>query len=44
MLGFTTLTAAFGSSIISAATGTISQKFNVSSVIGTLATSLYVLG
>ena len=44
MLGFTTLTAAFGSSIISAATGTIAQKFNVSSVIGTLATSLYVLG
>jgi DHA1 family multidrug resistance protein-like MFS transporter len=42
MLGFTTLTAAFGSSIISAATGT--QKFNVSSVIATLATSLYVLG
>jgi DHA1 family multidrug resistance protein-like MFS transporter len=44
MLGFTTLTAAFGSSIISAATGTIAQKFNVSSVVGTLATSLYVLG
>ncbi|CBX92410.1 hypothetical protein IAQ61_006194 [Plenodomus lingam] len=44
MLGFTTLTAAFGSSIFSAATGAIMQKFNVGSVVATLGTSLYVLG
>ncbi|KAF2856082.1 major facilitator superfamily [Plenodomus tracheiphilus IPT5] len=44
MLGFTTLTAAFGSSIFSAATGAIIQKFNVGSVVATLGTSLYVLG
>lgn len=44
MLGFTTLTAAFGSSIISSATGAIAQIYGVSSVVATLATSLYVLG
>ncbi|CAO2650653.1 Nn.00g019450.m01.CDS01 [Neocucurbitaria sp. VM-36] len=44
MLGFTTLTSAFGSSIFSAATGAIMQKFNVGSVVATLGTSLYVLG
>jgi DHA1 family multidrug resistance protein-like MFS transporter len=44
MLGFTTLTAAFGSSIISSATGTIAQVYDVGSVVATLATSLYVLG
>lgn len=44
MLGFTTLTAAFGSSIISSATGAISQIYGVGSVVATLATSLYVLG
>ena len=44
MLGFTTLTAAFGSSIISSATGAIAQIYDVSSVVATLATSLYVLG
>lgn len=44
MLGFTTLTAAFGSSIISSATGTIAQIYDVGSVVATLATSLYVLG
>lgn len=44
MLGFTTLTAAFGSSIFSAATGAIMQKFVVGSVVATLGTSLYVLG
>lgn len=44
MLGFTTLTAAFGSSIFSAATMAIQQHFNVGSVVATLGTSLYVLG
>lgn len=44
MLGFTTLTAAFGSSIISSATGAIAEIYGVSSVVATLATSLYVLG
>lgn len=36
MLGFTTLTAAFGSSIFSAATGAIQQHFGVGSVVATL--------
>jgi DHA1 family multidrug resistance protein-like MFS transporter len=44
MLGFTTLTAAFGSSIFSAATGSIMQHFGVGSVVATLGTSFYVLG
>jgi DHA1 family multidrug resistance protein-like MFS transporter len=44
ILGFTTMTAAFGSSIFSAATGVIQQKFGVGSVVATLGTSLYVLG
>ncbi|OAL50559.1 major facilitator superfamily [Pyrenochaeta sp. DS3sAY3a] len=44
ILGFTTLSAAFGSSIFSAATGAIQHKFNVGSVVATLGTSLYVLG
>lgn len=44
ILGFTTLTAAFGSSIISSATGAIAEIYGVSSVVATLATSLYVLG
>jgi DHA1 family multidrug resistance protein-like MFS transporter len=44
MLGFTTLTAAFGSSIFSAATMAIERQFKVGSVVATLGTSLYVLG
>ena len=44
ILGFTTLTAAFGSSIISSATGAIARIYGVGSVVATLATSLYVLG
>lgn len=44
MLGFTTLTSAFGSSIFSAATGAIQKHFGVGSVVATLGTSLYVLG
>ncbi|KAL5113761.1 hypothetical protein ACEQ8H_008373 [Pleosporales sp. CAS-2024a] len=44
MLGFTTLTAAFGSSIFSAATQAIMVHFGVGSVVATLGTSFYVLG
>lgn len=44
ILGFTTLTAAFGSSIFSAATGAIQHQFGIGSVVATLGTSLYVLG
>jgi DHA1 family multidrug resistance protein-like MFS transporter len=44
MLGFTTLTASFGSSIFSAATLAIEKQFHVGSVVATLGTSLYVLG
>ena len=44
MLGFTTMTAAFASSIFSTATREISEKFAVGSVVATLGTSLYVLG
>lgn len=44
MLGFTTLTAAFGSAIFSAATMTIMRKYHVGSVVATLGTSFYVLG
>lgn len=44
MLGFTTLTSAFGSSIFSAATMAIQQHFKVGSVVATLGTSFYVLG
>ena len=44
MLGFTTLTAAFGSSIFSAATRVVAQKFDVGVTVGVLGTSFYVLG
>jgi DHA1 family multidrug resistance protein-like MFS transporter len=44
MLGFTTLTAAFGSSVFSAATGVIALIYGVSMEVGILGTSLYVLG
>ncbi|KAF2198326.1 major facilitator superfamily [Delitschia confertaspora ATCC 74209] len=44
MLGFTTLTAAFGSSIFSAATFSVARQFHVSGEVGILGTSLYVLG
>ncbi|KAF2813334.1 major facilitator superfamily [Mytilinidion resinicola] len=44
MLGYTTLTAAFGSSIFSAATRTVAGKFGVSTEVGVLGVSLYVLG
>ncbi|ROT43295.1 major facilitator superfamily transporter [Sodiomyces alkalinus F11] len=44
ILGFTTLTSAFASSIFSAATGPVSQEYSVSSEVGLLGVSLYVLG
>lgn len=44
MLGFTTLTAAFTSSIFSAGTLVIAEEFNVSSEVGILGVSFYVLG
>lgn len=44
MLGFTTFVAAFGSSIFSSATRVVSTKFGVSTEVGTLGVSLYVLG
>ncbi|KAK3315119.1 putative fluconazole resistance protein [Apodospora peruviana] len=44
VLGYTTMTAAFGSSIFSAATRAISAQFGVSTTVGILGVSLYVLG
>ncbi|KAF9877653.1 hypothetical protein CkaCkLH20_04788 [Colletotrichum karsti] len=44
MLGFTTLTSAFTSSIFSAATQVIATEYNVSTTVGTLGVSFYVLG
>ncbi|KAL2136687.1 hypothetical protein VTI74DRAFT_2098 [Chaetomium olivicolor] len=44
MLGFTTMTAAFGSSIFSSATVAVGQEFGVSSEVSLLGVSLYVLG
>ncbi|KAI5263784.1 MFS general substrate transporter [Aureobasidium subglaciale] len=43
-LGFVTLTAAFGSSIFSSATSTVAREYNVSTEVGILGISLYVLG
>ena len=43
-LGFVTLTAAFGSSIFSAAIGSVARIYGVSSEVGILGVSLYVLG
>ena len=44
MLGYTTLLAAFGSSIFSAATAEVAAYFGVSTEVGLLGLSLYVLG
>lgn len=44
LLGFVCLTAAFGSSIFSVATGTVARQYGVSSEVGILGVSLYVLG
>ncbi|KAG9678315.1 MFS general substrate transporter, partial [Aureobasidium melanogenum] len=43
-LGFVTLTAAFGSSIFSSATGAVALEYDVSREVGILGISLYVLG
>ncbi|KAK3683747.1 major facilitator superfamily domain-containing protein [Podospora appendiculata] len=44
MLGYTTMTSAFGSSIFSSATRAIAAQFEVSVTVGLLGVSLYVLG
>ncbi|KAI9712541.1 MAG: hypothetical protein M1812_006850 [Candelaria pacifica] len=44
MLGYTTLTSAFASSIFSAATRQVAAEFHVSTEVATLGLSLYVLG
>ncbi|KAF2019053.1 major facilitator superfamily [Aaosphaeria arxii CBS 175.79] len=44
ILGFTTLTSAFGSSIFSAATRVVARDYGVGTTVGVLGTSLYVLG
>ncbi|KAL2051518.1 hypothetical protein ABVK25_008180 [Lepraria finkii] len=44
ILGYTTLTAAFASSIFSAATAAVAKQFGVSTEVGILGLSLYVLG
>ncbi|OAF59705.1 hypothetical protein VC83_03740 [Pseudogymnoascus destructans] len=44
MLGLTTLTSAFASSVFSAAISAVSKQFHVGEVVGTLGVSLYVLG
>ena len=44
VLGYTTLVAAFASSIFSAATRAVAEQFGVSTEVGILGLSLYVLG
>ncbi|KAK7424210.1 hypothetical protein QQZ08_008698 [Neonectria magnoliae] len=44
VLGYTTMTASFTSSIFSAATAAVAAEYKVSSEIGLLGTALYVLG
>ncbi|KAF2264561.1 major facilitator superfamily [Lojkania enalia] len=44
ILGFTTLTSAFGSSIFSAATRVVAEIYDVGTTVGVLGTSFYVLG
>lgn len=44
ILGYTTLVAAFTSSIFSSATGAVARQFHVSTEVGILGISLYVLG
>ncbi|KAI9892278.1 MAG: hypothetical protein M1814_001737 [Vezdaea aestivalis] len=44
MLGWTTMISAFTSSIYSAAVGVVSKQYNVSTEVGILGVSLYVLG
>lgn len=44
ILGYTTMTAAFASSLFSAATTYVAAEFNVSAEVGILGVSLYVVG
>ncbi|KAK3111029.1 hypothetical protein LTR53_014104 [Teratosphaeriaceae sp. CCFEE 6253] len=44
VLGYVTLTAAFGSSIFAAATGSVSREFGIAREVSILGVSLYVLG
>jgi DHA1 family multidrug resistance protein-like MFS transporter len=44
VLGYVTLCAAFGSSIFSAAIFSVAAEFNISTEVGILGVSLYVLG
>lgn len=44
MLGYTTMTAAFASSIFSAATTVVASEYGVGSEVGLLGTTFYVLG
>ena len=44
MLGYTTLVSAFASSIFSTATRTVAAQFHVSTEVGLLGLSFYVLG
>lgn len=44
MLGYTTLISAFTSSIFSTATGAVAAEYHVSTEVGLLGLSLYVLG
>ncbi|KAK0634607.1 polyamine transporter 1 [Bombardia bombarda] len=44
MLGYTTMTSAFASSIFSAATRSVAAEFHVSTTVGLLGVSLFVLG
>lgn len=43
ILGYTTMTSAFGSSIFSVATRAVAREFKVSTEVGILGVSLYVL-
>ncbi|PHH82953.1 hypothetical protein CDD82_4171 [Ophiocordyceps australis] len=44
MLGYTTMTSAFTSSIFSSATGAVARQYHVGSEVGLLGTTFYVLG
>jgi len=44
MLGYTTMTSAFASSLFSAATRLVAAEYNVSTEVGILGVSFYVMG
>ncbi len=44
MLGYTTMTSAFASSIFSAATRAVAAEFNVSAEVGLLGVTFFVMG